>query len=326
MRGEQRFRAGAPDSLPPHQDTPGGGAQGALDGPRTLAVSIHEVSGVASLGDGRFAVVGDDDVKSFRIVDPIDGEVEHPFPSELIVEDAESIEYGVAGGEELWLFLSENESTIHDQSGGEADLESLTRKCLDELGFYGERLYEKTTEDPKVGWEGLALMRRGDAWRVAALYEGGLLDKANLRDPEEAYIALMDWTPGRDVEQAECFRLDVPVHLGQERFRATDLVWSADGESFYVLLGSETLPLDRKGKYDPKGKRKHSHTWIVQFDGSGKRLAAFKMEESAEWKRYREGKNFEALDWVWGEEGRQLVIGEDKKKATELRIFASPFQ
>ena len=105
--------------------------------------------------------------------------------------------------------------------------------------------------------------------------------------------------------------LDAPS-LPTGLFHATDIAWH--GDEMIVLLGSTG-----KGGGPP-----YAHTWLQRFRPDGSRVGKpVKLEE--EWGRFREGKNWEALDV--SPDGRTLILGYDAKSgSTSLVLFPNPFR
>lgn len=250
-----------------------------------------EISGVAALPEG-YAVVGDEESRYGRIWPGgekfrIGGDLKGP----------ESIDVGFCpDGAPLWLILGEKRHKLVDLEGG-----SHT---------FGGRFREKDGR----GLEGLAVQWVDGGWRVAVAWEGGFYDWKSDREGKHAApeIAVFTWVRGKGIEGAvKTVRVSVPKPSKGQRFRIPDLVW--DGSGFIVLLAST----DKK-------RTKKKHTWLQRFDRNGQPVGEpFKLEE--EWGRYREHKNWEALDWSI--DGRCLVMAydtDDDRARHALVVFPKP--
>ena len=250
-----------------------------------------EISGVASVADG-YAVVGDEDPEFGRIwpagtAFEIGGNLNGP----------ESIAVGFGpAGEELWLILGEKRRTLIDLAGGR------------------HRFSGKFREKEGRGLEGLAVKRTGGAWRVAMAWEGGFFDWKSDRAGEHAAprIAVFTWIPGVGVGgRIKTVKVAAPKPSRGQRFGVPDLVW--DGDDLIVLLASTDK------------RRKHkAHTWLQRFAANGRPAGRpFKLED--EWGAYRDGKNWEALDWTL--DRQSLVMGHDAKANRAYRalvVFPKP--
>jgi|GEM_PF-3438118 len=249
-----------------------------------------EISGVAAIPGG-YAVVGDDTNDHGRIWPggarwDINPKVKGP----------ESLDVGFGpDGEEVWFVLGENKRRLSDLSGGTYKFPKAYKEICGR------------------GLEGLAVRKADTGWEVAVLWEGGFYDTRKKKcDPPGVFakpkVAIVFWSPGKGTEgPVKEFELDVPELGNGERFRAPDLVWHDD--ELLVLLASED-----------RGKQHRSHTWLHRFTLDGAAVGEpLKLEE--QWGPYREGKNWEALDWTL--DGTGLVMGYDAKRGHRaLAVFA----
>lgn len=255
-----------------------------------LAPQPLEISGVAAVPGG-YAVVGDNTRNHGRIWP--DGGSWRLDPK---VNDAESIDVGFSPlGETLWLILGEDYNKLVGLSGGRY---KFSRRYNEVCGR---------------GLEGLAVRWSAKAWQVAVLWEGGFYGR-DCTNPRERFanprVAILTWRKGLGSDGPDHeFELDVPVPADGHRFRAPDLVWL--GDDLLVLLASTD-----------EGDRTFNHTWLQPFDLEGKPTGTpLKLEER--WGAYREGKNWEALDWAL--DGNRLVMGFDASSGRRfLTLFPYP--
>ena len=252
-----------------------------------------EISGVAAIPGG-YAVVGDGTRNHGRIW-PEGGR----WRMDPWVNDAESVDVGFSPtGETLWLILGEDHNKLIDLSGGRY---KLSRRYNEVCGR---------------GLEGLAVRWSPKAWQVAVLWEGGFYDqRQNCNYTREKFakprVAIMTWRAGEGSDGPEReFELDVPVPAVGHRFRAPDLVWM--GDELLVLMGSTD---ERNGAFE--------FTWLQPFDLDGQPSGSpLKLEER--WGDYREGRNWEALDWAL--DGSHLVMGFDASIGRRfLTLFPYPY-
>lgn len=252
-----------------------------------------EISGAAAIPDG-YAVVGNTTRDHGRIwpggatwwIDPPLGD-----PESL------DVEFG-PDGKLHWFILDEDQRRLVDLDGGSFVLpEDYAEVC-------------------SRGLEGLAVRLAEDGtWDIAVLYEGGFY-RPHCPEPKSFAIprvVILKWAFDTGViTVVKEFDLKVDRPAQDLRFRAPDLVW--DGDGLLVLLAS----LNEKGT-----DRGFAHTWLQRFDLDGHAVGApTKLEER--WNGYREGKNWEALDWTL--DGRHLVTGYDRPLgASELVIFPWPY-
>jgi len=245
-----------------------------------------EISGVAALPGG-FAVVGDKNNEYGRIWP---GGVRFNIPAN--VKDTESMDVGFGpNGQNLWLFLSEDNGALVDLSGG----------------VY--KFSETYKETCGRGLEGLAVRWHENRWQVAVVWEGGEYKKSCKEFPDRQTLkpraAILSWKKGSGLIKLEKeFLLDVPSPVDGENFRATDLVWH--GDKLLVLLRS----LNERSK-------NYKHTWLQDYTLEGKRFGTpVKLLER--WGDYAKNKNFEALDW--SADGKKLVLGYDATKGKRVLI------
>lgn len=252
-----------------------------------------EISGVAAIPGG-YAVVGDQTGKHGRI-----------WPSgatwsiKPALEDPESLDVEIGPDGKLhWFVLDEGQRRLIVLKGATFDLpEDYEEVC-------------------GRGLEGLAVrLAADDAWDIAVLYEGGFY-RPRCPEPESFAIprvAILKWAFDTGViTVVKEFDLKVDRPAQGLRFRAPDLVWH--GEDLLVLLAS----LNEMGTNSG-----FAHTWLQRFDLDGNTVGApTKLEDR--WKGYRDGKNWEALDWTL--DGRHLVMGHDYRSGgSELVIFPWPY-
>ena len=249
-----------------------------------------EISGVAAVPGG-YLVVGDEDPKYGRIWP---GGGRFALPAKL--KGPESVAWAAApSGETLCLVLGEKKRRLVDLQGG---------SC---------KLSKDFAEEHGRGCEGLALRwdeTSGAGWQAAVAWEGGFYDWDSPRKGEVAAprIALLPWLPGKKQKMTTeaVITLELPQPSAGQRFRVPDLAW--DGEGFLVLLAST----DRT-------RKKRAHTWIQRFDLDGKPDGTpLKLEKA--WGRYRDGKNWEALDRTF--DGTGLVLGHDERDSEKHRALA----
>jgi len=255
-----------------------------IDAPQPL-----EISGVAAVPGG-YAVVGDES-NDHGFIWP--GGARWEIKPK--VKGPESLEVGFGpDGEELWLVLGENKRRLSDLAGGTYKFPKAYKHVCGR------------------GLEGLALRGTEKGWEAAVLWEGGYYDTSKKKcDPPGVFakpkVAIVLWSPGKGTEgPIQEFELNVPELDNGERFRAPDLVWY--GEELLVLLSSEDRDGDRE-----------SHTWLQRFTLEGAAVGdPVKLEQL--WGAYRDGKNWEALDWTL--DGKGLVMGFDAKKGHRaLSVF-----
>lgn len=252
----------------------------------------EEISGVAAIPGG-FAVVGDETGDHGKVWPSgakwsIDPSLKGP--------ESLDVELG-SDGELHWFILDENKRRLIDLDGGDFKLP----KRFEEICGRGP--------------EGLAVRLAGDGmWDAAVLYEGGFYEPDCDEQEEFAQprVAILRWKTGKGTDDADIqFDLNPPQPAADLRFRAPDLVWN--GDHLIVLLAS----LDKDDS--PSG---FTHTWLQEFDLEGSPVGApVKLEDR--WQSYRDGKNWEALDWTL--DGQGLVMGYDSKKGSELVIFPWPY-
>ncbi len=245
-----------------------------------------EISGVAALPGG-FAVVGDKNNEYGRIWP---GGVRFKIP--VKAKDTESMDVGFGpSGQNLWLFLSEDNRVLVDLSGGEY------------------KFSETYQEICGRGLEGLAVRWHESKWQVAVVWEGGEYKKKCKEFPDrqalKPRVAILSWKKGSGIIKLEKeFLLDVPNPIDGENFLATDLVWH--GDKLMVLLRS----LNERSK-------NYKHTWLQDYTLEGKRTGTpVKLLER--WGDYAKNKNFEALDW--STDGKKLVLGYDANKGKRVLI------
>ena len=176
------------------------------------------------------------------------------------------------------------------------------------------------------GLEGLAVHANG---RVAALWEGGYMSRAYLPTRYEGAGNLLD----RPIKPVICSHdaPDSPAALvcedGQgvtvlqvpdtpdssQSFRAPDLVWATDGESFIVLLSSLN-----------GATNEFRYKWLQKFTVSGEPLGEpiNLCDDGYLPKNVRSGRggNFEGLGWF--EPGRSLILVNDHSKAATVVIIS----
>ncbi len=282
------------------------GSQAACASAPLSLVTAHgplEISGVAALpGGAGYAVVGDETASHGRIWPS--GRAWKIRPD---IEDLESLDVALdENGRVLWLVLGETDRLVAEPGKGGARA----------------RLPDSFREICGRGLEGLSLRRRDGEWHGVVLWEGGYLsprscapdDRARQRKTPSAKpkIGFFKWRAGTGiVAPPRPVTLDAPS-LPTGLFHATDIAWH--GDEMIVLLGSTG-----KGGGPP-----YAHTWLQRFRPDGSRVGKpVKLEE--EWGRFREGKNWEALDV--SPDGRTLILGYDAKSgSTSLVLFPNPFR
>ncbi len=250
-----------------------------------------ETSGVAAVPGG-YLVVGDDDDDHGHIWPG-----GKPWPLPPALRGVESVDVGFGpDGVELWLALAEASRTLADSVGGRY--------------VFDKRFAQLCSR----GLEGLALRWHNDGWDAAVVWEGGYVSKSCIEPPPGTYlkprVAILRWIPGRGADRPpRVFDLDPPHPAEAERFRVTDLVWQ--GDSLLVLLSSKHASRHETYRF----------TWLQEFDLRGRPVGEpLKLEER--WGTYRDGKNWEALDWTL--DGR-LVMGYDAKTGHRaLAVFPYP--
>lgn len=176
------------------------------------------------------------------------------------------------------------------------------------------------------GLEGLAVHANG---RVAALWEGGYMSPAYLPTRYEGAGRLVDGPikpiicnhhfPDRpdafvcgDGEGVTVLQVPDTPDLSQS-FRAPDLVWSTDGESFVVLLSSLNAAVNE-----------FRFKWLQKFSVSGEPVGepinlcdAGYLPKNV---RSGNGGNFEGLGWF--EPGKSLILVNDHSEAATVVIIS----
>ena len=176
------------------------------------------------------------------------------------------------------------------------------------------------------GFEGLAVHSNG---RIAALWEGGYMSQAYLPTRYEGAGRLAD----EPIKPIVCihFVADQPDALpcqdghgvsvlqvpdtpdSSQAFRAPDLVWGADGESFIVLLSSLNAATDE-----------FRYKWLQKFNVSGEPLGEpinlcddGYLPDNV---RSGRGGNVEGLGWF--ERGKSLILVNDHSEAATVVVIA----
>ena len=176
------------------------------------------------------------------------------------------------------------------------------------------------------GLEGLAVHTNG---RVAVLWEGGYMTPAYLPTRYEGAGRLVDgpikpiicshYAAGRP-ESLACGDgqgvtvLQVPdTPDSSQSFRAPDLVWGTDGESFVVLLSSLNAATNE-----------FRYKWLQKFTVSGEPLGEpiNLCDDGYLPKNVRSGNggNFEGLGWF--EPGKSLILVNDHSEAATVVIIS----
>jgi hypothetical protein len=176
------------------------------------------------------------------------------------------------------------------------------------------------------GLEGLAVHANG---RIAALWEGGYTSRAYLPTRYDDADRLFD----KPIKPIICVHdaLDLPSAVvceddhdvtvlrvpdtpdSSQSFRAPDLVWSVDGESFIVLLSSTNSASDR-----------FRYKWLQKFTISGEAAEPpVNLCDSGylpENVRSGRGGNVEGLGWF--EPGKSLMLVNDYSEAATVVIIS----
>jgi hypothetical protein len=242
-------------------------------------------------------------------------------PRLAVIEiDETEVETGFGGG---WAVDLEAIDLLAD--GQVVVLSEATVSLLNRDGLVARYPYALSPMGGR-GFEGLAVHTNG---RVAALWEGGYMSRAYLPTRYEGAGKLVDgpikpiicshYVTGRS-DSLACADgqgvtvLQVPnTPDSSQSFRAPDLVWDTDGESFIVLLSSLNAATNV-----------FRYKWLQKFTASGQPIGEplNLCDEGFLPNNVRSGKagNYEGLGWF--KPGESLILVNDHSEAATVVIIS----
>jgi hypothetical protein len=297
---------------------------------------LREASGLAHDGQ-HFWIAGDDISDAYYVYDLQPSDLPQgtgPILSKITVDTAHVRRFPLTSDLAIDLegvaLVSENQPLLLSER-----LRALILPPNHVIAEFSDQLAETGGR----GLEGVAIRRISDSQAaIAVLWEGGLVEinRISRSLPEKGELATHVFKPlvcvdtvalpitVTTVKREPCkkdglIELQVPVAAGDtsQHFRAPDLVWLPDGNSFLVLLSSQN--------WVPRGATPaYKYKWLQRFDLSGKPIGTPLNLCSILPYPVRDSLSGNVEGMTWYEEGKSVALVNDYKWPATIVIVAIP--